>query len=80
MIDRELKTASIYLWILAAFTFVGIIHSAIPDGNMYWPWNLPSPAIQIPYQFTAGYVVLALMMFGLSFKKASKEAPSGHGH
>lgn len=78
LIDRELKAASAYLWILAAFTFVGIIHSASPDGNMYWPWTLSEMARQIPYQFTTGYVVLALMMFGLSFTKASREAPALH--
>ncbi len=80
LIDRQLKTASLYLWILAGFAFVGIIHSAIPDGSMYWPSSLPAPANQIPYQFAAGYAVLALMMFALSFTKESKEAPTGHGH
>lgn len=80
LIDRQLKAASAYLWILAGFTFVGIIHSAIPDGSMYWPWTLPSPANQVPYQFTAGYAALAVMIFMLSFTKESKEAPSAHGH
>jgi AGZA family xanthine/uracil permease-like MFS transporter len=80
LIDRELKTASLYLWILAGFTFVGIVHSAIPDGSMYWPWTLPDPARQIPYQFAAGYAVLAIMMFALSYTKGSREAaPAAHG-
>ncbi|HEX4047296.1 MAG TPA: hypothetical protein VH309_05655 [Elusimicrobiota bacterium] len=80
VIDRELKAASAYLWILAAFTFVGIIHSAIPDGSMYWPWTLPSPAIQIPYQFATGYAALAIMMYALSYTKGSREAaPALHG-
>lgn len=79
LIDRKLKAASAYLWILAGFTFVGIIHSAIPDGSMYWPWTLPYPANQIPFQFAAGYAVLALMMFGLSYTKESREpAPAPH--
>jgi AGZA family xanthine/uracil permease-like MFS transporter len=81
MIDRKLKAASAYLCILAGFTFVGIIHSAIPDGSMYWPWTLPYPANQIPYQFATGYVVLAVMMFALSYTKESREpATAGHGH
>ena len=80
LIDRQLKAASAYLWILAAFTFVGIIHSAIPDGSMYWPWTLPAPANQVPYQFTAGYASLAVMIFLMSFTKGSKEKPAGHGH
>ena len=73
LIDRKLKAASVYLWILAGFTFVGIIHSAIPDGSMYWPWTLPYPANQIPYQFASGYMVLAVMMFALSYTKGSRE-------
>jgi AGZA family xanthine/uracil permease-like MFS transporter len=80
LIDRELKAASAYLWILAGFTFVGIIHSAIPDGSMYWPWTLPYPSNQIPYQFTVGYVTLAVMMFLLSYTKESREPATAHGH
>ena len=78
LIDRRLKRAAIYLWILAGFTFVGIVHSAIPDGSMYWPWTLPFPANQVPYQFAAGYAVLAVMILALSFTKESKEPGSAH--
>lgn len=80
LIDRKLQAAAGYLMILASFTFVGIIHSAVPDGSMYWPWNLPEPARQVPYQFALGYVVLAAMMFLLSFTKESREAPTAHAH
>lgn len=82
MIDRELKSASLYLWILAGMSFFGIVHSAIADGSMYLPWTLPDLARQIPYQFAAAYAVLALMMFALSFTKGANEpAPAGaHGH
>jgi AGZA family xanthine/uracil permease-like MFS transporter len=73
LIDRKLKTSALYLFILAALSFVGIIHSASPDGNMYLPWNLTGLARQIPYQFTMAYVVLALMLFSLSFTKESRE-------
>lgn len=81
LIDRKLRAASAYLCILAAFTYVGVIHSAIPDGSMYWPWTLDNPARQIPYQFGLGYVILALMMFSLSFTKESREpARTTAGH
>ena len=73
LIDRKLKTSAIYLFVLAALSFVGIIHSASPDGNMYLPWNLTGLAKQIPYQFSMAYVVLALMLFALSFSKESRE-------
>jgi AGZA family xanthine/uracil permease-like MFS transporter len=79
LIDRKLRSASAYLWILAAFTFVGIVHSANPDGSMYWPWTLSYPANQVPYQFAAGYAALAIMFFALSFHKAHRE-PAAPGH
>jgi AGZA family xanthine/uracil permease-like MFS transporter len=73
IIDRRLKKASTYLLILAALTFFGIIHSAQGDGSMYLPWKLPQPGRQVPYQFTAAYIVLAIIFFGLSFHKTSRE-------
>ncbi len=73
LIDRKLRQASIYLVITAAFTFFGVIHSANPDGNMYLPWQLSGVFRQIPYQFTVAYLVLAGMLFFLSFTKQGKE-------
>ena len=73
LIDREVRAAAFYLVCCAALTFFGIIHSAIPDGNMYFPWLLSYPANQVPYQFTAGYLVLAALLVALSFSKEAKE-------
>jgi AGZA family xanthine/uracil permease-like MFS transporter len=69
LIDRKLKQAAVYLLITAAFTFFGIIHSSMPDGNMYFPWQLSGAFQQIPYQFTTAYLVLAMMLILLSYKK-----------
>ncbi|MBP1598312.1 MAG: hypothetical protein H6Q05_3689 [Acidobacteria bacterium] len=67
MIDKRLKVASLYLVILAAGTFFGVIHSALPEGNMYLPWHLASPLQRaIPYQFTAAYLAFAVILFLLS--------------
>jgi AGZA family xanthine/uracil permease-like MFS transporter len=71
LIDRKLRQASLYLVITAVFTFFGIIHSAIPDGDSYFPWNLQGVFKQIPYQFSAAYLVLAAMFFILSYAKQS---------
>ncbi len=82
LIDRKLKESSVYLLICAGLTFFGIIHSAVPDGNMYLPWLLqPEAYRQIPYQFAMAYLVLAGMMFGLSFTAESREPlpQAGHG-
>jgi AGZA family xanthine/uracil permease-like MFS transporter len=75
LIDRQVRAAAFYLAVCAVLTFFGIIHSAIPDGNMYLPWTLPYPANQVPYQFSLGYLALAALLLALSF---SKEVKEGH--
>jgi AGZA family xanthine/uracil permease-like MFS transporter len=73
LIDRRLGRSVVYLLIMAALTFVGVIHSALPDGVMYLPWALPTGARAIPYQFAVAYAVLAGTLLLLSFTKGSKE-------
>jgi AGZA family xanthine/uracil permease-like MFS transporter len=74
LIDKKIKAASLYLLILSVFSFFGIIHSAIPDGDMYLPWRLGFPANQVPYQFSAAYVVLAVLIMVLSMLKPKDAA------
>ncbi|MGI5844460.1 MAG: hypothetical protein ACOX9B_09835 [Candidatus Xenobium sp.] len=74
LIDRKLRQAAVYLVILAGLAFFGVIHSVYPDGNMYLPWNIPEPFLRaIPYQFSSGYLALAILFFGLSFTRESTE-------
>jgi AGZA family xanthine/uracil permease-like MFS transporter len=73
LIDRRLKTSALYLAASAVLAFFGVIHSALPDGMMYLPWNLTGLARQVPYQFASAYMVLAALFFLLSFTKESKE-------
>ncbi|HEX7573914.1 MAG TPA: hypothetical protein VF514_12535, partial [Bacteroidota bacterium] len=75
LIDRRVRTAAVYLFILALLTFFGVIHSASPDGLMYLPWTLAGLARQIPYQFAAAYGVLGLLLIALSFTPQSKQPP-----
>jgi len=67
LIDKQLKAASVFLMITAFLTFFGIIHSAIPEGSMYFPWQLPPQLANVPYQFTAAYLLLAVMFLIFSF-------------
>ncbi|MHB2026629.1 MAG: SulP family inorganic anion transporter [Elusimicrobiota bacterium] len=62
LIDKQLRRASAYLWVLAGLTFFGVIHSALPEGDMYLPWHLDALARQVPYQFGAAYAILGLML------------------
>lgn len=80
LIDRHLKKSAVYLAILAALAFFGIIHSASPDGEMYLPWHLSGIAQQIPYQFALAYIVLAALIFFLSMTKESREPIDSSAH
>lgn len=77
MIDHRLRRAAIYLFVLAGMTFFGVVHSALPEANMYLPWLLTGVSQQIPYQFTLSYVVLAVMILGLSYAVPEKQLPVG---
>ena len=74
LIDKKFKSTVMYLIVLAILTFFGIIHSAMPDGNMYLPWKLTGVAREIPYQFAQAYLVLAFVILMLSFTKNSKKS------
>lgn len=80
LIDRRLRISAVYLLCLAALSFFGIIHSAMPDGVMYLPWTLSGLVRQIPFQFTLAYAVLALFFLGMSFTKESREPISTMAH
>ena len=73
MIDRRLKRSAAYLFILAAFSLFGIIHSASPDGVMYLPWALTGIQRQIPYQFSLAYALFGVLFLILSFTNESGE-------
>ena len=73
LIDRRIRIAVVYVMIMAALTYFGVIHSASPDGVMYLPWTLAPGPRQIPYQFTLAYIVLAGMLLLLTLSKASRE-------
>jgi AGZA family xanthine/uracil permease-like MFS transporter len=66
LIDRQIRAAAGYAALCAVFTFFGFIHSALPDGDMYLPWNLPAATRQVPYQFSIAYAAVALVFLCLS--------------
>ncbi|MGC8658265.1 MAG: hypothetical protein ACP5U1_04255 [Desulfomonilaceae bacterium] len=72
MINHRLRVCSIYCFVMALFSFFGIIHSSMPDSNVYFPWLLTGAARMIPYEFAKCYLFLGLMMFALSFTKDGK--------
>lgn len=73
LIDRALRPAGMYALVCAVLTFFGVIHSALPEGTMYLPWTLSEGARRVPYQFAAGYVVMAVLFIALSFTRTTGE-------
>jgi AGZA family xanthine/uracil permease-like MFS transporter len=82
MIDRRLRRSSLYLVILSAFAFFGVVHSSTPDGNVYLPWRLGGELERaVPYQFALGYLALAVLLLLLSLtRECGEPVPDDPGH
>jgi len=74
IIDGKLRSSAGYLFILAALSFFGIIHSVMEDGSMYLPWQLPGEMRQAPYQFATAYAALAILFLLLSLHRRGDES------
>ena len=60
--------AALFAAIAAAAALFGVIHSPLPNGAMFLPWDSaiqwPLPgAEEIPYRYAAGYAVVAAMLY-----------------
>lgn len=73
LIDRKLRIVSAVVALLGGLAYFGIVHSALPDGSMYFPWTLPAEVRRIPNQFSAAYLALAALFLVLSFTRGAAE-------
>src|SRR5262249_42883049 len=71
IIDRQLRRAALFIALAGCLTLFGVMHSAAPAGEMYWPWAAPSA---MAHHWAAGYFAMALLMLALSFGR--KELPA----
>ena len=69
IIDRELRRAAGFIALTGALTLFGVVHSAGPAGELYWPWAAPS---RMPLQWAAGYFTLGALMLALSRTAAAR--------
>ena len=76
LIDRRIRISVLYLVLLAAFSFFGIIHSSSPDGLIYLPWTLEGLARKVPFQFMLGYLALGGLILVLSRIPRGHEPPN----
>ena len=62
MIDRKLRVAAVCMAVAAGLSLFGIMHSPFPGAAMFLVWNLDEASRQTPFSYTAGYLLIALMM------------------
>lgn len=89
VLDGRIWQAAVSLGVAAVFSFFGLIHSVMPNGDLYWPFQLADisarmlketgvglheRALHIPFEFTAAYLLIAVSLPLMYFLK-----PRGSG-
>jgi AGZA family xanthine/uracil permease-like MFS transporter len=63
LIDRRVVPATVILAVCGLLSLFGFIHSVLPSGGIYLPWNV---ATALPYHWTIGYIGLAVLLLAIS--------------
>jgi AGZA family xanthine/uracil permease-like MFS transporter len=74
LIDRRLGRAAAVLGVAAVLALFGLIHSVLPTGGIYLPWQAALLGSRTPYHWSAAYTVLALTVLLLGRLPASTES------
>lgn len=64
LLDGRVLAASAYLGVMGVMTAFGFMHSVLPGGNIYLPWELENPDLVV--QLTLAYWGLAVVWVALS--------------
>ncbi len=64
LIDGKIRSAAAYLFAGAACTLFGLIHSVIPSGEIYLPWNVNSYFV---WQIALGYILVGIGFLATSY-------------
>jgi AGZA family xanthine/uracil permease-like MFS transporter len=74
LIDRRIGRAALVLAVTGGLAFFGLVHSVLPTGGIYLPWQPALLGSHTPYHWAAAYLVLALTMLLLGRAPATAEA------
>jgi len=70
LLDGRMRLAALVLFVAAAATSFGVIHSVDPRGGIYQPWELQGLRARLAFQFSMAYVALAIALLLLSLQKS----------
>jgi len=70
LIDRRLRRCAVYALVCAGLTLCGLMHSVLPSGEIYLPWNAPG---HLSGEVALSYVILAVLFWLLSLKEQKSE-------
>jgi adenine/guanine/hypoxanthine permease len=73
IIDHKAKMAAIYSAVCAVLTLFGVIHSVMPTGELYLPWNVATTHAH--YMLAAAYFALSFILLFLTVRT---DNPSKH--
>ncbi len=67
LIDRRLLRAAAWFLLAGALGLFGVIHSPLPGGQLFLPWQLDASLQSYPIRFSLGYAVAAaiLLVWGI---------------
>jgi AGZA family xanthine/uracil permease-like MFS transporter len=63
VIDRRFDASALVFVVASGATLVGLVHSPLPDGALFWPWAPPSP---VTASLAGTYGVLAIMSWAIA--------------
>jgi adenine/guanine/hypoxanthine permease len=58
LVDRKFFQAAVFLFICAVFSLFGVIHSVLPNGSLYLPWEIKTG---LPLQISLSYAAVAAL-------------------
>src|SRR5439155_21685119 len=72
LIDKRIAAAAMTLVVCAGLSFFGFMHSILPTGGIYLPWQVGSA---LPYHWTIAYLAFA----GLILVLGARGSGEGEG-
>lgn len=67
LIDQRLRLGATYAAVAGVGSLFGLIHSPLPGSPLFLPWNLPEGAGRTPFVYSAGYLLVAALLWGWSW-------------